>query len=67
MVTLDPEQPISVALLSQIATEMGLRLEVPPRLVWRALTWAAGRIYDLEARMVTIQSAEPRYIREEIE
>jgi hypothetical protein len=64
VVTLDPEQRITLGLLTQIAAEISLKNEVPPRLVWRALTWAYSEIHDMRSDLEDVVKVVAKYNEE---
>jgi hypothetical protein len=60
MTQLDPEQEITVNVLSQIKTTLMLHEEVPPRLLYRALDWSMRRIMTLEQTVDLVKDALER-------
>lgn len=51
---MDPEQPITIDLIAQLAAELGLGETVPPRLLFRTLLWAHGQITTRDQALKSI-------------
>lgn len=53
----DPEQEINLNVMQKIATALGMREEIQPRLLYRAISWAISELIQREYTIEAIKRA----------
>lgn len=51
----DPEMPITFELLEEVGIALSMREEVPARLLYRIMLWAAANINERQRKLDTIR------------